>query len=71
MLTYRDMQIGMEKVKDARRVDAQRRLAEEAQAGFTGEGPVMTALMALGGWLVREPDALRAEPVETLATGTE
>ncbi len=64
MLTYRDMQIGMERVQDARRADAQCRLVEAAQGGLPAPGPFRALLARVGGWLVREPAPLRP-PEET------
>lgn len=56
MLTYRDMQIGMERVKDARQADAHRRQVEMVQVADGPTGSAVTRILAaVGGWLVREP----------------
>lgn len=61
MLNYRDMQIGMERVKDARRARDQRHQVK--MLNLVEKGPLMTALTqmltAVGGWFVKEPAALR------------
>lgn len=67
MLTHKDMNVGMEKIKDARRADEQKQLIEQAQ-GTPSEGRMARVLLTIGQWLVDRGNTLQTRYDEGTVT---